>query len=93
MSSRDGRTFNRWEEAFLRPGIERPGTWNYGRRQRRSDASGPLVIGLVLIVIGAYFLARQFIPEFNWGLIWPLLVIAGGLLLIVAAFTRTRAES
>lgn len=30
MASRDGMTFKRWNEAFLRPGIERPGTWNYG---------------------------------------------------------------
>jgi hypothetical protein len=30
MASRDGVTFKRWNEAFLRPGIERPGTWNYG---------------------------------------------------------------
>ena len=32
MSSRDGVTFDRWAEAFLRPGIERPGTWNYGQQ-------------------------------------------------------------
>lgn len=32
MSSRDGVTFQRWNEAFLRPGIERPGTWNYGHQ-------------------------------------------------------------
>lgn len=30
MSSRDGTTWNRWDEAFLRPGPERPGTWSYG---------------------------------------------------------------
>jgi len=30
MTSRDGRTFHRWEEAFLRPGVEREGTWAYG---------------------------------------------------------------
>jgi len=30
MSSRDGVTFHRWNEAFLRPGIERPGSWRYG---------------------------------------------------------------
>lgn len=30
MASRDGQRFKRWNEAFLRPGIERPGTWNYG---------------------------------------------------------------
>jgi len=32
MASRDGVTFKRWNEAFLRPGIERPGTWNYGHQ-------------------------------------------------------------
>ena len=30
MSSRDGIHFNRWNEAFLRPGPERAGTWLYG---------------------------------------------------------------
>lgn len=30
MASRDGASFKRWNEAFLRPGIERTGTWNYG---------------------------------------------------------------
>ena len=32
MASLDGLTFKRWNEAFLRPGIERPGTWNYGQQ-------------------------------------------------------------
>jgi hypothetical protein len=32
MSSRDGVTFHRWGEAFLPPGPERPGTWNYGQQ-------------------------------------------------------------
>lgn len=30
MTSRDGVRFKRWNEAFVRPGIERPGTWFYG---------------------------------------------------------------
>jgi hypothetical protein len=30
MASRDGVKFKRWNEAFLRPGIERDGTWAYG---------------------------------------------------------------
>lgn len=32
MTSRDGVSFNRWDDAFLRPGIEREGTWNYGHQ-------------------------------------------------------------
>ncbi len=32
MASRDGVLFKRWNEAFLRPGAERAGTWNYGHQ-------------------------------------------------------------
>ena len=32
MASRDGVTYKRWNDAFLPPGIERPGTWNYGHQ-------------------------------------------------------------
>ncbi len=32
MTSRDGVRFRRWNEAFLRPGVERPGTWQYGHQ-------------------------------------------------------------
>ncbi len=32
MVSRDGLHFKRWNEAFLRPGIARPGTWQYGQQ-------------------------------------------------------------
>ena len=65
--------------------------WHY--RRHRHDGSGAIVIGLVLIVAGAYFLARQYIPAFNWSLIWPILIIGGGLLLILFAFGRTRSNS
>lgn len=32
MSSRDGVHFDRWNEAFLRPGPQRPETWLYGHQ-------------------------------------------------------------
>lgn len=32
MTSRDGEHFTRWLEGFLRPGPERPGTWQYGQQ-------------------------------------------------------------
>ncbi len=32
MSSRDGVRFHRWNEAFLRPGVERPDAWHYGQQ-------------------------------------------------------------
>jgi hypothetical protein len=48
MASRDGVRFKRWNEAFLRPGPERPGTWHYGHQylgwhvvETQSDAGLP----------------------------------------------------
>ncbi len=32
MSSRNGVHFDRWNEAFLRPGPQRPDSWNYGHQ-------------------------------------------------------------
>jgi hypothetical protein len=32
MAGRDGVKFERWNDAVLRPGVERPGTWNYGQQ-------------------------------------------------------------
>ena len=32
MASRDGVRFKRWNEAFLRPGPQRPDAWNYGQQ-------------------------------------------------------------
>jgi hypothetical protein len=32
MASRDGVRFERWNDAFLPPGPEREGTWNYGHQ-------------------------------------------------------------
>lgn len=47
MASRDGVLFKRWNEAFVPPGIEREGTWNYGQQyiawqvlQTKSDLEG-----------------------------------------------------
>ena len=62
----------------------------YYRHYRRHDGSGALIIGLVLILAGAYFLARQYIPAINTELVWPIIVIGVGLLLIVFAFGRER---
>lgn len=47
FASHDAVKFKRWNEAFLRPGIERNGTWNYGQQfiawsflETKSDLEG-----------------------------------------------------
>jgi hypothetical protein len=38
MAGRNGVHFERWNEAFLRPGPQRPDTWNYGHNYIASNA-------------------------------------------------------
>jgi phage shock protein C len=64
----------------------------YYRRQRRHDGSGALVFGVFLMLVGAYFLVREFVPALNSNLFWPLLIVFGGVLLIVTAYSRPRGD-
>jgi phage shock protein C len=59
----------------------------------RNGMAGAVVLGAILVVVGMVFLARQLIPAINFGQIWPIIAIAGGLLLIVAAFARRRPDA
>lgn len=58
----------------------------------KSDNSGPLILGALLIIIGGLFLLQQFFP-IDIGRLWPLAVIAVGVLLIVGAFGRRERQA
>jgi hypothetical protein len=51
---------------------------------------GPLVAGLILIGLGALFLARELVPGFSWSTIWPWASMALGLILIVLSLRPSR---
>ena len=51
---------------------------------------GGLIAGLVLVLIGSFFLVRQFVPSIDLGLWWPVVAIGLGLLLIVLALVPSR---
>jgi hypothetical protein len=61
-------------------------------RETRSN----LVIGLILIILGGWFLAGQFVPQIkvwiNAERSWPLFVIGAGLLLLVIGLLAQAAE-
>jgi len=61
------------------------------RRGDRNDATrGGLVAGLILIVIGGFFLARELLPSFDFGFWWPTIAIALGVVLVVIALVPSR---
>jgi hypothetical protein len=61
------------------------------RRTDRSDATrGGLVAGLILIVVGGFFLVRQLLPAIDLGFWWPTVAIGLGIALVVAALLPSR---
>ncbi len=54
------------------------------RRDRRErSGAGPVIIGLILVLVGAYFLLRTFVPDLDLGPFWPIvLIVIGGALLV-----------
>ncbi|HEY5629044.1 MAG TPA: PspC domain-containing protein [Candidatus Limnocylindrales bacterium] len=62
-----------------------PADWDF---RHRGDQAG-IVVGIVLVVLGVWFLVRDYVP-INWDLVWPVAVIALGALLIIGAARRSR---
>lgn len=44
---------------------------------------GSLVIGLILIGLGALGLLHRFVPSFSWQMLWPVFLIVLGIILII----------
>lgn len=58
------------------------------RRAARGPSNAGVVFGLILIVIGGWFLLRDIVPWFDDRLFWPAILIVIGVLLVVAAMRR-----
>lgn len=67
------------------------------RRQRRElrrasrghgPRAGAMVIGLLFILGGAWFLAREYLPWLDWDWVWPTSLVAVGILVLVLAVRR-----
>jgi phage shock protein PspC (stress-responsive transcriptional regulator) len=65
-------------------------TWNAQprRRGRSRSGGGSWIFGLVLIVLGVYFLAREYLPEIHVDRLWPLGLVLIGLVLLFGALRR-----
>jgi phage shock protein C len=63
------------------------------RANRRHDGrSGAIVVGVLFILVGAWYLVREFLPTIDWDWFWPLVLVAVGVLVLVLA-VRPRDDS
>jgi phage shock protein PspC (stress-responsive transcriptional regulator) len=56
--------------------------------RRSSDGRAGMVIGLGLVVLGLWFLLREYLPDFRWNLVWPFAIVAIGALILFSAMRR-----
>jgi len=54
----------------------------------RAGMSAGVVIGLGLVLIGVWFLVREFLPPIDWSLVWPLILVGIGALVLFASMRR-----
>jgi phage shock protein C len=47
-----------------------------------------LLIGSGLVLIGLWFLVREFLPRIDWGLVWPFVLIGVGVFILVGTARR-----
>jgi len=55
-----------------------------------SGLSGTGTLGVVLVVVGAFLLARNLVPALHIDRYWPLLLVAAGVYLICSGAFRPR---
>jgi hypothetical protein len=55
-----------------------------------SGRRGPVLAGLILITIGGLLLARQAIPGFDLGQVWPIASVVLGVVLVLLSIRPGR---
>jgi phage shock protein PspC (stress-responsive transcriptional regulator) len=57
-----------------------------GRATGRGGAG--IIVGVGLVLLGLWFLLREYLPDFNWNFVWPLFIVGIGVLVLVTATRR-----
>lgn len=54
----------------------------------RGDGRAGIVVGVGLVIVGVWFLLREYLPDIDWSLIWPLVIVGIGALILVTSMRR-----
>jgi phage shock protein PspC (stress-responsive transcriptional regulator) len=55
---------------------------------RSSPGNAGVWVGVGLVLLGVWFLVREYLPDINWNFIWPLFIVGIGVLVLVTATRR-----
>ena len=55
---------------------------------KTSSGTAGVVFGIGLVVVGVWFLLRDSLPDIDWSLIWPLVLVGVGALILVTSMRR-----
>jgi len=58
------------------------------RRANREPGQGALIFGILLILLGTWFLVREFVPWFDVDRLWPFALLILGVVLLAFSFGR-----
>ena len=71
------------------PAVPGQPTTSWAPTTQVQSGPGPHVIfGVILILIGGWFLAQQFLPWLNFGTLWPIGLVVIGVVVLLAALRR-----
>jgi phage shock protein C len=62
-------------------------------KSRKSERKGSLIGGLVLVTLGILFLLDNFLPNINFGDLWPVILVVIGAGLLINAFAITKKKN
>jgi phage shock protein C len=74
--------------AIAGEGASDPATAAGDEPARPDEGRIALLAGAGLVVLGLWFLLREYLPDFDWGFVWPLLLVGAGALILVTASRR-----
>jgi len=84
-SAREAPTAPAWPDARVQRRAEREAR----RAARRADGGkGAVILGGILVVVGALFLVRQLLPDVDFDLLWPAALIVLGVALVLGSVRR-----
>jgi phage shock protein PspC (stress-responsive transcriptional regulator) len=59
-----------------------------GESESTSERNRKILGGIIVIVIGIIFLLNSFFPWVGWGKLWPVILIAVGITIMIQAFKK-----